>query len=66
MLVRTWMRPSAVRQAIVPCVSMCACWIFGSVVRALIDGIRLGQSPGHITGLGFDFLENVVRELLDP
>ena len=34
--------------------------------RAFIDGIRLGESPGHITGLGFDFLEHVARRLLNP
>ena len=34
--------------------------------RAFVDGVRLGKSPGHITGLGFDFLEDVVRRVLNP
>ncbi len=29
--------------------------------RAFIDGVRLGKSPGDVAGLGFDFLEDVVR-----
>ena len=33
--------------------------------RAFVDGVRLGESPAHIAGLGLDFLEDVAR-VLDP
>ena len=60
------MRSSAVRQAIEPWVSMCACWTLGSRERAFVDGVRLGESRGHVAGLGLDFLEDVARAILDP
>ncbi len=34
--------------------------------RAFVNCIRLGESRGHITGFGFDFLEDVVRDVFDP
>jgi hypothetical protein len=34
--------------------------------RAFVNGGRLGKSLGDVTGLGFDFLEDVVRRVLDP
>ena len=44
MLVRTWMRPSSVFHAIVPWVSIWACWTLRHRVRPLVNGVGLPRN----------------------